>query len=99
MRVSSNQQLEADGDLSVQRQLVREYVEKHPGLAPGRKGIFRGQQKRLQKHGGGTGRPGRGSPGCQKGGISDPGSLQGRPYRPPDVGDRLLCDAPEKLWG
>ena len=29
LRVSSNQQLEADGDLSVQRQLVLEYVNKH----------------------------------------------------------------------
>lgn len=28
LRVSSNQQLEADGDLSVQRQLVKEYVQK-----------------------------------------------------------------------
>ena len=28
LRVSSNQQLEADGDLSVQRQLVLEYIEK-----------------------------------------------------------------------
>lgn len=27
LRVSSNQQLEADGDLSVQRQLVLEYIE------------------------------------------------------------------------
>lgn len=29
LRVSSNQQLEADGDLSVQRQLVRDYIKKH----------------------------------------------------------------------
>ena len=29
LRVSSNQQLEADGDLSVQRQLVTEYVTSH----------------------------------------------------------------------
>ena len=29
LRVSSNQQLEADGDLSIQRQLVREYIEKN----------------------------------------------------------------------
>ena len=26
LRVSSNQQLEADGDLSVQRQLVKDYI-------------------------------------------------------------------------
>ena len=32
LRVSSNQQLEADGDLSVQRQLVREYIESHKDL-------------------------------------------------------------------
>ena len=31
LRVSSNQQLEADGDLRVQRQLVKEYAEKQPG--------------------------------------------------------------------
>ena len=29
LRVSSNQQLEADGDLSVQRQLVKEYIDRH----------------------------------------------------------------------
>lgn len=29
LRVSSNQQLDADGDLSVQRQLVRDYVARH----------------------------------------------------------------------
>ena len=29
LRVSSNQQLEADGDLSVQRQLVRDYIDQH----------------------------------------------------------------------
>ena len=29
LRVSSNQQLEADGDLSVQRELVKDYVKKH----------------------------------------------------------------------
>lgn len=29
LRVSSNQQLDADGDLSVQRQVVAEYVDKH----------------------------------------------------------------------
>ena len=30
LRVSSNQQLESDGDLTVQRQLVLEYVRSHP---------------------------------------------------------------------
>ena len=29
LRVSSNQQLEADGDLSVQRQLVKDYISNH----------------------------------------------------------------------
>ena len=29
LRVSSNQQLEADGDLSVQRELVKDYVKEH----------------------------------------------------------------------
>ena len=29
LRVSSNQQLESDGDLSVQRELVKEYVQKN----------------------------------------------------------------------
>ena len=29
LRVSSNQQLDADGDLSVQRRLVREYIGRH----------------------------------------------------------------------
>ena len=29
LRVSSNQQLEADGDLSIQREIVKEYIAKH----------------------------------------------------------------------
>ena len=29
LRVSSNQQLEADGDLSVQRQIVLDYIGQH----------------------------------------------------------------------
>ena len=29
LRVSSNQQLEADGDLNVQRRLILDYVESH----------------------------------------------------------------------
>ena len=29
LRVSSNQQLEVDGDLSVQREIVKEYILKH----------------------------------------------------------------------
>ena len=29
LRVSSNQQLEPDGDLSVQREIVKDYVKKH----------------------------------------------------------------------
>ncbi len=44
MRVSSNQQLEADGDLSVQRQLVREYVEKHPDWRLDEKEYFEGSK-------------------------------------------------------
>ena len=30
LRVSSNQQLEADGDLEVQRSIVKDYIEQHP---------------------------------------------------------------------
>ena len=30
LRVSSNQQLEADGDLSVQRKLVADYIARRP---------------------------------------------------------------------
>ena len=39
LRVSSNQQLESDGDLSVQRELVKEYVQKNLTVA-GLQGIF-----------------------------------------------------------
>ena len=42
LRVSSNQQLEADGDLTVQRQLVREYVEKQPDWILDEKEYFEG---------------------------------------------------------
>ena len=30
LRVSSDQQLEADGDLSIQRAIVQEYIKKQP---------------------------------------------------------------------
>lgn len=42
LRVSSNQQLEADGDLSVQRQLVEEYVKKQPDWELDPKEYFEG---------------------------------------------------------
>ncbi len=42
LRVSSNQQLEADGDLSVQRQLVTEYIQQHPGWQLDIKEYFEG---------------------------------------------------------
>ncbi len=42
LRVSSNQQLEADGDLRVQRQLVKEYAEKQPGWQLDEKEYFEG---------------------------------------------------------
>lgn len=42
LRVSSNQQLEADGDLSVQRQLVRDYIEQHDNWLLDTKEYFEG---------------------------------------------------------
>lgn len=42
LRVSSNQQLEADGDLSVQRQLVKEYIEGQPDWILDEKEYFEG---------------------------------------------------------
>ena len=42
LRVSSNQQLEADGDLSVQRQLVKEFIEKQPDWVLDAKEYFEG---------------------------------------------------------
>ncbi len=42
LRVSSNQQLETDGDLSIQRQLVREYIEKNPDWEQDTKEYFEG---------------------------------------------------------
>ena len=42
LRVSSNQQLEADGDLSIQRQLVKEYVEKQSDWKLDTKEYFEG---------------------------------------------------------
>lgn len=42
LRVSSNQQLEADGDLSVQRQLVKEFIEKHEDWVLDEKEYFEG---------------------------------------------------------
>lgn len=42
LRVSSNQQLEADGDLAVQRQIVKEYVERQEGWNLDSKEYFEG---------------------------------------------------------
>lgn len=42
LRVSSNQQLEADGDLSIQRQLVTEYILKQSGWTLDEKEYFEG---------------------------------------------------------
>lgn len=42
LRVSSNQQLEADGDLSVQRKIVLDYVEKHNEWVLDKKEYFEG---------------------------------------------------------
>ena len=42
LRVSSNQQLEADGDLSVQRQLVTEYIQQHQDWKLDAKEYFEG---------------------------------------------------------
>ena len=42
LRVSSNQQLEADGDLSVQRQIVKEYIQGQEGWMLDEKEYFEG---------------------------------------------------------
>lgn len=42
LRVSSHQQLEADGDLSIQRQIVMEYIRQHEDWVPDEKEYFEG---------------------------------------------------------
>lgn len=42
LRVSSDRQLESDGDLDIQRQLIKEYVEKHPEWTLDEKEYFEG---------------------------------------------------------
>ena len=42
LRVSSNQQLEADGDLSVQRRIVKEYIQKQEDWILDEKEYFEG---------------------------------------------------------
>lgn len=42
LRVSSNQQLESDGDLKIQRQIILEYVKSHPGWVLDGKEYFEG---------------------------------------------------------
>ncbi|MDE7477647.1 MAG: recombinase family protein [Lachnospiraceae bacterium] len=44
LRVSSNQQLEADGDLSVQRRLVMEYISRHSDWELDKKEYFEGSK-------------------------------------------------------
>lgn len=44
LRVSSNQQLEANGDLSIQRKIVQEYIEQHPDWILDQKEYFEGSQ-------------------------------------------------------
>ena len=48
LRVSSNQQLEADGDLSVQRQLVTEYIQQHQDWKLDAKEYFEGSSSGYQ---------------------------------------------------
>ena len=45
LRVSSNQQLEADGDLSVQRQLVKDYISNQPDWQLDEKEYFEGSNR------------------------------------------------------
>ena len=42
LRVSSNQQLDADGDLNIQRQIVKEYIQKHEDWLLDKKEYFEG---------------------------------------------------------
>lgn len=42
LRVSSDQQLEADGDLSVQREILKEYINRHPDWILDEKEYFEG---------------------------------------------------------
>ena len=42
LRVSSNQQLESDGDLSIQRQLVQDYIQQHEDWLLDTKEYFEG---------------------------------------------------------
>ena len=44
LRVSSNQQLEADGDLSIQRKLVKEYITSHSNWTLDTKEYFEGSK-------------------------------------------------------
>lgn len=44
LRVSSNQQLDADGDLSIQRKIVLEYIKKYPEWILDNKEYFEGSQ-------------------------------------------------------
>ena len=48
LRVSSNQQLEADGDLSVQRRIVEDYIAGHPDWILDGKEYFEGIKDILQ---------------------------------------------------
>ena len=43
LRVSSNQQLDADGDLDIQRQIVSDYVQAHPDWNLDKKEYFEGR--------------------------------------------------------
>ena len=44
LRVSSDQQLEADGDLSIQRQILVEYIQRHPDWILDEKEYFEGSK-------------------------------------------------------
>ncbi len=49
LRVSSNQQLEADGDLSIQRDIVMEYIKKHDDWILDSKEYFEGSKSGYKK--------------------------------------------------
>ena len=44
LRVSSDQQLEADGDLSIQRKILVEYIQKHDDWLLDEKEYFEGRK-------------------------------------------------------
>ena len=86
LRVSSNQQLEPDGDLSVQREIVKDYVKKHEEWQLDSKEYFEGSNSGYKNS--------VADRNVLQNALQDAQAKDWQTY----VGNRSLCNGSEKMW-